>query len=275
MAPSTRVNSWADFEKEISRRIDRTFATSPTFLFRGDKTRRNRVLPAIARHSNGFDSEENRLRGFQRQAHLFVDQSWLPKRKEWFEWWALMQHYGVPTRLLDWSISPYVAAYFACCDCSAVAERDNSSQKPTDGVITIAYALRVLRREGPKLNSKDTYEPDAPQEIRFGESRITSQRSSLQRGWFSVWTGTRSDQCHRDGLKQITWGEGKDPESEREIPTVDEIEIASDSKLEFLRQLSFRGITAQALFPGLVGLGKRLREEWMITCHEHATIHEP
>jgi hypothetical protein len=29
---------------------------------------------------------------------------------------AVLRHYGVPTRLLDWSRSPYVAAYFAVCD---------------------------------------------------------------------------------------------------------------------------------------------------------------
>lgn len=28
----------------------------------------------------------------------------------------LLRHYDVPTRLLDWSLSPYVAAYFSACD---------------------------------------------------------------------------------------------------------------------------------------------------------------
>lgn len=265
------VSSWADFEKVISKLISVTFATNPTFLFRGqtDKAENDgELLPSIARHPNGFDAERILLKSFQQQAHLFVDRSWLPNPSHRFEWWALMQHYGVPTRLLDWSVSPYVAAYNACCDVDAVASKGET--KASNGVVYIAFAHRIWRHNDSDLNDENTYLAALQQSIRFGESGIASQRSSLQRGWFSVITGG-SEGCHKKALQDVLGKKGDD-KKERAIPSVREITIPKSLKIEFLRQLHFRGITGQALFPGLDGLGKRLREEWMIRCHEHACV---
>jgi hypothetical protein len=56
--------------------------------------------------------EENELLfRFQQQVHNYVRH--LPSTDDRASWLALMQHYGVPTRLLDWTQSPYVALYFA------------------------------------------------------------------------------------------------------------------------------------------------------------------
>lgn len=55
--------------------------------------------------------EKNVLDCFKRRAHHFV--SCPPDPKNTLEWLALIQHYGGPTRLLDFTRSFYVAVFFA------------------------------------------------------------------------------------------------------------------------------------------------------------------
>jgi hypothetical protein len=45
-----------------------------------------------------------------------VRHSQCPETEDWAAWLLLMQHYGMPTRLLNWSESVLVAAYFAVCE---------------------------------------------------------------------------------------------------------------------------------------------------------------
>ncbi|HYH78184.1 MAG TPA: FRG domain-containing protein [Longimicrobium sp.] len=56
-------------------------------------------------------AENQMLQAFQRRAHHYL--STLPEISDTLSWLALIQHYGGPTRLLDFTRSPYVAAFFA------------------------------------------------------------------------------------------------------------------------------------------------------------------
>lgn len=54
---------------------------------------------------------EELLSGFRKLALLHLQD--LPSNDDLTGWLALMQHYGGPTRLLDWTECPFVGMYFA------------------------------------------------------------------------------------------------------------------------------------------------------------------
>ena len=71
----------------------------------------HRIGKATEKNLSMYNHERVMIERFKSNAHLYLDH--VPNADDDFSWLALMQHYGAPSRLLDFSFSPYVAAYFA------------------------------------------------------------------------------------------------------------------------------------------------------------------
>lgn len=86
----------------------------PTVIYRGVESSKYELIPKIGRRFHkgkllNLKDELYILRLFKQRAIAHLNR--VPN-DEW-EWLAIAQHYGLPTRLLDWSRNPLVAAFFA------------------------------------------------------------------------------------------------------------------------------------------------------------------
>ncbi|NSW53649.1 MAG: FRG domain-containing protein [Anaerolineae bacterium] len=108
------VHSWNELQEQLywgayDAGIDRY--RSP-FVFRGVEDVEYRLETALSRlGGNYLAMEQHLLRNFRKYAHRDV----VEKDSIW-DWLAVAQHRGLPTRLLDWTYSPLVACHFATRD---------------------------------------------------------------------------------------------------------------------------------------------------------------
>jgi hypothetical protein len=85
------------------------------WVFRGHTSKSYRLQPSIEREYplEWPEVEDRALREFQSKARMHMGAASLPNSDDKLGWLAIMQHYGAPTRLLDFTYSPYIALYFA------------------------------------------------------------------------------------------------------------------------------------------------------------------
>lgn len=108
-----------------------------SYVFRGHASENWKLEPTLKRSLVGENSdkiEKHTLNSFKK--YSLGKRGHNPSELSENEWWALGQHFGLNTPLLDWSESPYVAAFFAF----------NSDNTDTDNVVIWLLSKNVNKK---------------------------------------------------------------------------------------------------------------------------------
>ena len=126
------VHSVSDY-MDVIRVIKSSNTFKPTYVFRGMSDYKFKLVPSLAR--GDLVLQDNAEYCMAREMVTLRPEEFASITSS-FDLLAKMQHFGIPTRLLDFSLNPLVALYFACSDhvkkigsvvCTAYSETTDSS----------------------------------------------------------------------------------------------------------------------------------------------------
>jgi hypothetical protein len=222
------------------------------WAFRGERDERWPLFSSLSRYLRNFgvdrrawaDQEQRILRVFKRKAHQFVAQP--PAAEDDFQWLALMQHHGAPTRLIDFTWSPYVAAFFAL------------ERTLNDGVVWSMNPAAVnssrSTSRSPRIDPRDGdnftryYLKGDKRFIWIGEPHTMNRRLIAQSGTFAV------PSVLDVPVEEIL--------SDRDQENILAKFILTNAVREVgMRELYRMNITYATLFPDLDGLARSMRYE--------------
>lgn len=182
-----------------------------------------------------------------------------------------MQHYGIPTRLLDWTENPFISFYFALMSAEFRAVRSKGARTRTlkfkedaavwvlDPVVWNAHALRFQSFNRGVLSTTDeALNPYRPPAMSTDERNLplaiygayNSPRIVAQRGAFTIFGHNRT------AMETLYDSNAFPPSSLTQIVLDKELLAA------MRRSILNHGITESVVFPDLDGLAKEMKRNF-------------
>jgi hypothetical protein len=209
------IASFKDFHREFEK-----YRRDNRWMYRGQAKAEWPVIPKAGRHPYCERDDLEYLESWARRAAEFIGKT----PESIWESMALAQHHGLPTRLLDWTYNPLVAAFFACLD-----------EPDSDGIIYCYMPeLKIIPQNAKpnKLKQVMKYRPN-----------VIASRIGRQSGLFSAHPEPKADL--RKSIK----------EGEKLTSYV----IKSSYKQKMLFELNHYGVNRLTLMGDLDGLSAHIR----------------
>lgn len=231
------INSVAEYVDIVCKEnveLRRTGKRRDSLLFRGQADKDNLLIPSIGRKTadgKALIEEERNMIEMARYKLPTV----FRKDLEPIELLALLQHHGIPTRLLDVSENALVGLYFAC--------HDDKNTKGKDGEVIVFESNDLEVANYPMVNTIcDSYKnPDISYEgvddILFVYAPSYSLRQNIQRGRYILFADSYED--GKRLIKEI---------SKEHKSIVSRIIVPASAKKQINADLRLLGVSRELLF---------------------------
>jgi hypothetical protein len=265
--PEVYPKSFQEFVKLVERRQR---ARGPLW-FRGAGKATYKLLPTLYRHRSHHTVEalelleRNLMMRFQQRSIPFMTRALADNWDSLF----FMQHYGVPTRLLDWTENPFIGLYFAIMSSpfsgklvGGKAELSFSSDAAVwilDPVAWNKHALRLQRFDRGILMPSDEALQSYKPLTRFPDMNVhpvaiygahNSPRIVAQRGSFMIFG--QSTQGMEDAYVQEPFP----------VSCLQKVILSRDVLQAMRTSVLKNGITESVVFPDLEGLSREIKRDF-------------
>jgi hypothetical protein len=236
------------------------------WLYRGQRSAEWTLQTSLERCCNRESIDADRrpqiesefIREFRRSFHQYAE--YVPHPGAPLEWLSIMQHYGAPTRLLDFTYSIYVAAYFAVENAdgeSAVWAIDGPWALKASGELfreaakdqrDLSRRLRLTTEEDEAVFERLYFEKPSAKLVAPVNPFRLNERLRIQKGVFLA-PGSVEVPFMENLQTMPGWDDGAH---------MKKIILPLEVRKEALRRLSDMNVTSTSLFPGLDGFARSL-----------------